>query len=174
VRFLHARMVMSAIDLVKDFPNPTEEQIREQLDGNCAAAPAITNRQGDQSRFTDDEELTMGATPYIGASIKAKRTTAFSQARATTPTTSRCRGRPMRISCARPTPREKSKSIKKDKALKGPGVVAIFTGDDLAGQGQRLPCGWLITDVNGQPMKEPRTPASRRARHAMSATTSPW
>ena len=27
-------MVMSAIDLVKNFPNPTEDQIREQLDGN--------------------------------------------------------------------------------------------------------------------------------------------
>ena len=27
-------MVMSAIDLVKNFPDPTEEQIREQLDGN--------------------------------------------------------------------------------------------------------------------------------------------
>ena len=27
-------MVLSAIDLVRNFPNPTEEQIREQLDGN--------------------------------------------------------------------------------------------------------------------------------------------
>ena len=27
-------MVMSAIDLLKNIPNPTEEQIREQLDGN--------------------------------------------------------------------------------------------------------------------------------------------
>ena len=45
------------------------------------------------------------------------------------------------------------------KALKAPGVVAVFTGADLethkiAG----LPCGWLITDVNGQPMKEPAHP----------------
>ena len=53
----------------------------------------------------------------------------------------------------------KVKSIKKDKALKAPGVVAIFTGDDLAGaKVNGLPCGWLITDVSGQPMKEPPHP----------------
>jgi len=35
-------MVMSAIDLVKNFPDPSEQLIREQLDGICAAARAIT------------------------------------------------------------------------------------------------------------------------------------
>ena len=48
------------------------------------------------------------------------------------------------------------KSIGKDKALKAPGVLAVFTGEDLKVGG--LPCGWLITDVNGQPMKEPPHP----------------
>jgi carbon-monoxide dehydrogenase large subunit len=49
------------------------------------------------------------------------------------------------------------KSIRKDKALKSPGVVAIFTGEDTKAI-NGLPCGWLITDVNGQPMKEPKHP----------------
>ena len=49
--------------------------------------------------------------------------------------------------------------IRKDKALAAPGVVAIFTGDDIAAaKVGGLPCGWLITDVNGQPMKEPPHP----------------
>ena len=53
----------------------------------------------------------------------------------------------------------KIKAIKQDKALKAPGVVAIFTGEDLAAaKVGGLPCGWLITDVNGQPMKEPGHP----------------
>jgi len=66
----------------------------------------------------------------------------------------------------------KIKSIKKDKALKAPGVVAVFTGDDLAGaKVNGLPCGWLITDVNGQPMKEPPHPVSLRARRATWAIT---
>ena len=38
-------------------------------------------------------------------------------------------------------------------------MVAIFTGDDIAkAKIGGLPCGWLITDVNGQPMKEPPHP----------------
>jgi len=36
-------MVMSAIDLVKDYPNPTEEQIREQLDGNLCRCTGYHN-----------------------------------------------------------------------------------------------------------------------------------
>jgi carbon-monoxide dehydrogenase large subunit len=51
------------------------------------------------------------------------------------------------------------KALRKDKALKAPGVVAIFTGEDIANSKMGgLPCGWLITDVNGQPMKEPPHP----------------
>lgn len=60
------------------------------------------------------------------------------------------------------------KAIRKDKALKAPGVVAIFTGDDIAAAKiGGLPCGWLITDVNGQPMKEPPHPvlAQGKARY---------
>ena len=53
----------------------------------------------------------------------------------------------------------KIKSIRKDAALKAPGVLAVYTGEDLAAaKVGGLPCGWLITDVNGQPMKEPPHP----------------
>src|SRR6185503_12920298 len=47
-----------------------------------------------------------------------------------------------------------------DKAKRAPGVVAVYTGADLAAaKVGGLPCGWLITDVKGQPMKEPPYPA---------------
>jgi carbon-monoxide dehydrogenase small subunit len=36
-------MVMSAIDLVKNFPSPTEDQIREQLDGNLCRCTGYHN-----------------------------------------------------------------------------------------------------------------------------------
>jgi carbon-monoxide dehydrogenase small subunit len=36
-------MVMSAIDLVKNTPNPTEDQIREQLDGNLCRCTGYHN-----------------------------------------------------------------------------------------------------------------------------------
>jgi carbon-monoxide dehydrogenase large subunit len=51
------------------------------------------------------------------------------------------------------------KSINISRARTAPGVLAVYTGDDVAAAKLGgLPCGWLITDVNGQPMKEPPYP----------------
>src|SRR3990172_11090279 len=51
------------------------------------------------------------------------------------------------------------KSVNTAMARTAPGVLAVYTGDDVAAAKLGgLPCGWLITDVNGQPMKEPPFP----------------
>ena len=42
-------------------------------------------------------------------------------------------------------------------ALKSPGVLAIHTGADFREVGG-LPCGWLINNIDGSPMKEPKHP----------------
>jgi carbon-monoxide dehydrogenase large subunit len=55
-----------------------------------------------------------------------------------------------------------------DMAKKAPGVLAVYTGQDLAAaKVGGLPCGWLITDLKGQPMKEPPYPslAQGKVRH---------
>ena len=60
------------------------------------------------------------------------------------------------------------RSISAEKAKRSPGVIAVYTGADLAAaKVGGLPCGWLITDVNGQPMKEPPHPclAQGKARY---------
>jgi carbon-monoxide dehydrogenase large subunit len=49
------------------------------------------------------------------------------------------------------------KSIDTSAAKKAPGVLGVFTGKDFAAVGG-LPCGWLITSIDGTPMKEPRHP----------------
>ncbi len=51
----------------------------------------------------------------------------------------------------------KIRAIDLAKAKAAPGVVAIFTGDDLTGV-NGLPCGWLITGTDGKPMNEPPHP----------------
>jgi carbon-monoxide dehydrogenase large subunit len=51
----------------------------------------------------------------------------------------------------------KIRSIDTSKAEKAPGVLGVFTGKDTAGIGG-LPCGWLITSIDGTPMKEPKHP----------------
>ena len=51
------------------------------------------------------------------------------------------------------------KSIDKKAALAAPGVIGIFDGNDVQADNiNGLPCGWLITDTSGQPMKEPPHP----------------
>jgi carbon-monoxide dehydrogenase large subunit len=51
----------------------------------------------------------------------------------------------------------KVRKVDTSRAKAAPGVVAVFTGADLQGVGG-LPCGWLITSLDGTPMKEPPHP----------------
>ncbi len=110
----------------------------------------------------------MGATPYIGASIKRKEDYRFLTGAGNYTDDVALPRQTYAHFVRSPHAHAKIKSIKKDKAQKAPGVVAVFTGDDLAGaKVNGLPCGWLITDVNGQPMKEPPHPclAQGKARY---------
>ena len=110
----------------------------------------------------------MGATPYIGVSIKRKEDYRFLTGAGNYTDDVAMPHQTHACFVRSPHAHAKIKSIKKDKALKAPGVVAIFTGEDLAAaKVNGLPCGWLITDVNGQPMKEPPHPclAQGKARY---------
>src|SRR5471030_2708531 len=60
------------------------------------------------------------------------------------------------------------RSIDITAAKEAPGVVAIFTGADMAGESVGgLPCGWLIHNIDGKPMNEPPHPviAHTKVRH---------
>ena len=51
-------------------------------------------------------------------------------------------------------------------AASAPGVIGVFTSKDLEAAGG-VPCGWQVTDKNGEPMKEPKHPilAEGKVRH---------
>ena len=57
-------------------------------------------------------------------------------------------------------------SIDTAAAAAAPGVIRVFTAKDFEGVGG-VPCGWQVTDKNGQPMKEPKHPilAEGKVRH---------
>lgn len=62
----------------------------------------------------------------------------------------------------------KIRAIDTAAAKAAPGVLAVYTGEDVAGDKiAGLPCGWLITSTNGEPMKEPAHPilAIGKVRH---------
>ncbi|WP_284263740.1 xanthine dehydrogenase family protein molybdopterin-binding subunit [Roseicyclus amphidinii] len=56
--------------------------------------------------------------------------------------------------------------IDTSEAEKMPGVIRIFTGADFEGVGG-IPCGWQVTDREGNPMREPPHPvlAQGKVRH---------
>ncbi|HUA52661.1 MAG TPA: molybdopterin cofactor-binding domain-containing protein, partial [Candidatus Sulfotelmatobacter sp.] len=59
-------------------------------------------------------------------------------------------------------------AVKTDRAKQHAGVVAVFTGADMAADGVGgLPCGWLIHNKDGSPMVEPPHPplAQGKVRH---------
>lgn len=67
-----------------------------------------------------------------------------------------------------PYPHAIIKGIDKTAALAAPGVLGIFDGKDLERDGYgSIPCGWIVTDVNGEPHKAaPHYPMTRdRARY---------
>jgi carbon-monoxide dehydrogenase large subunit len=100
----------------------------------------------------------MGA-PLIGARIQRKEDYRFLTGAGQYTDDVTLQGQTHAVFVRSPHAHAKIKSIRKDKALKAPGVLAVFTGEDLAAaKVGGLPCGWLITDVNGQPMKEPPHP----------------
>jgi carbon-monoxide dehydrogenase large subunit len=60
------------------------------------------------------------------------------------------------------------RSVNTDAAKAAPGVVAVFTGADMAADGVGgLPCGWQIHNKDGSPMAEPGHPplAVDKVRH---------
>jgi aerobic carbon-monoxide dehydrogenase large subunit len=65
-------------------------------------------------------------------------------------------------------PHAKINSIDSSAASKAPGVVAVFTGADMAAENiGGLPCGWQIHNKDGSPMAEPPHPviAVGKVRH---------
>ncbi len=52
----------------------------------------------------------------------------------------------------------KLNSVDIEAAKAMPGVIGIFSGKDIDGKMGGLPCGWLINNPDGSPMKEPPHP----------------
>jgi carbon-monoxide dehydrogenase large subunit len=53
-------------------------------------------------------------------------------------------------------------SVDTSAAKAAPGVVAVFTGEDM--QVGSIPCGWGVNNKDGSPMKEPEHPALARGK----------
>ena len=96
--------------------------------------------------------------PVIGARIERKEDYRFLTGSGTYTDDVTLPGQSYAYFLRSPQAHAKIKRVDTSKAKAAPGVIAVFTGADLPDSVGGLPCGWLITGVNGQPMKEPKHP----------------
>ena len=97
--------------------------------------------------------------PHVGQSIRRKEDYRFLTGTGTFVDDIALPGQSYAVFLRSPHAHANLRSIDVTKARACAGVTAVFTGEDLAAaKVGGLPCGWLITDVNGQPMKEPPHP----------------
>jgi carbon-monoxide dehydrogenase large subunit len=101
----------------------------------------------------------MGANNFIGEAIKRREDYRFLTGAGMYTDDVRLDRQTCAVFVRSPHAHAKIRRIDTSKARQSPGVVAIFTGEDIANAKiGGLPCGWLITGANGQPMKEPPHP----------------
>ena len=105
----------------------------------------------------------MGATdlanlPHIGEAVRRKEDVRFLTGVGNYTDDINVAGQTYAVFVRSPHAHATINSVNTDAASAMPGVVRVFTGKDVEGQMGGLPCGWLITDTDGQPMKEPAHP----------------
>jgi aerobic carbon-monoxide dehydrogenase large subunit len=101
----------------------------------------------------------MSATNFIGESVKRREDYRFLTGAGTYTDDVRLDSQTYAVFVRSPHAHAGIKRIDTARAKQAPGVVAVYTGEDIANAKiAGLPCGWLITDVAGQPMKEPPHP----------------
>ena len=97
--------------------------------------------------------------PFIGQPIKRKEDARFLTGSGSYTDDVSVVGQTYAVFVRSPHAHATLRTISTANAKAAAGVVGVFTGDDLAADKVGgLPCGWLITDVDGQPMKEPAHP----------------
>ena len=95
----------------------------------------------------------------IGAAVKRREDFRFLTGRGNYTDDINRPGQAFAVFVRSPHARANIKSVNAKAAVNAPGVVAVFTGKDMAAdEVGGLPCGWLIHSKDGSPMKEPPHP----------------
>ena len=109
--------------------------------------------------MADSSIATAGTGTGIGASVRRREDARFITGRGQYTDDVNRWGQTYAVFLRSPHARARIESIDLDEALRVPGVVAIYTGRDMAADGiGDLPCGWLVHSKDGTPMKQPAHP----------------
>ena len=147
-------MIMAAADLLRDNPHPTEQEIRDGLEGNLCRCTGYENIVRAVQRAAE-AGATAHATarptqrrrpPSSAGPAPARKTPGWSPARRTGPTTSCCPACCTWPSCAARTRTPGSRRWTSARRASMPGVIAAFSGADFAAEQGSLPCAWPVTE----------------------------
>ena len=95
----------------------------------------------------------------IGASVRRREDGRFITGRGNYTSDINRPGQVHAVFLRSPHARARIVNIDADEARRAEGVVAIYTGKDLAADGiGDLPCGWMVHSKDGTPMKQPPHP----------------
>ena len=177
-------MIMAAVDLAtRKGGNLDEQPSARAWRATCAVARAITTSSRPSGPApppwaacarppnsfatfraerlnTNDRGATPWPTPASGRPSSAGKTSGSSRARGSTPTTSTVPGQVWAVFVRSPHAHANIKKIDAAAALKSPGCLAVYTGEDIAkDKVGNLICGWMIHSKDGSPMKAGAHPA---------------
>lgn len=96
--------------------------------------------------------------PYVGESVRRTEDARFLTGKGTYVDDVHHHGQTYACFVRSPYAHAHIRGINTHEASAMPGVVRIFTGDDIKGKVGGLPTGWLISNPDGSPMKEPPRP----------------
>jgi carbon-monoxide dehydrogenase large subunit len=94
---------------------------------------------------------------FIGQPVKRREDQRFLTGRGTYTDDISLQGQTYAVFVRSPYAHATIGAIDSAAAMRSPGVLGVFTGADFREVGG-LPCGWLINNIDGTPMKEPKHP----------------
>jgi len=94
---------------------------------------------------------------FVGQSVERREDARFLTGRGQYTDDISLQGQTYGVFLRSPYAHARIKALNTAVATKAPGVLGIFTGEHFKAVGG-LPCGWLINNLDGTPMKEPKHP----------------
>ena len=181
-------MIMQAIDLLNDNPDPTEDEIREGLEGNLCRCTGYHNivRAVQQAAGRDEAaarqleaSAPMTATedrpppsPEIGKARRRKEDQRLITGRTRWTDNIVLPGMLHLAMVRSPFAHARITAIDTDEAKRAPDVVAVLTGADLGDEQGVLLNAWPITAGPGRPRRTRRSPSTRSPSPARSSPSS--
>ncbi|MEM9667978.1 MAG: molybdopterin-dependent oxidoreductase [Pseudomonadota bacterium] len=155
-------MIMSVRDLLQHNPSPSEAEIREGLKGNLCRCTGYQNIvRAVQCLINNEvsEDTSFDEKRGIGAACPRKEDARFLTGKGRYCSDIDLPGQLHAVFVRSKVAHATIETVDVSEAEKIPGVVAVYTGADVLGDGLgELSCGWIVHSRDGSPMQGGQRP----------------